>query len=464
MQIKQRTLKQSYTFTGKGLHTGRQVTMIVTSAPENHGIKFQRTDLDGQPVFDAIVDYVTTTDRGTTLEYGEVKISTIEHILSALAGLGVDNALILLDSTEAPILDGSAKPFTDAFTKDGLADQEANRKYFEIKEKIYYKDPKTGAELTIMPDDDFSIDLMIDFNSQVLGHQYARYSSTTDYAKEIAPCRTFVFFHELEPLFKSNLIKGGDLSNAIVILENPVPQKELDRLANLFHSLKLERGPAGYLNHLELRFSNECARHKLLDVIGDFSLIGFPLKAKIIANKCGHQINTQVAKIIRKAAKEYFNKQHIPVFDPNKEPVIDINGIKALLPHRPPFLMVDRIIEISADTIVGIKTLGINEAYFLGHFPNEPVMPGVLIIEAMAQVGGILVLSGLEEPEKYSTYFAKIDGVKFKRKVVPGDILIFKVCFTAPIRRSIVYMRGEAYVGDTLVCEGEMVAQVIKNK
>lgn len=464
MQVKQRTLKQSYTFTGKGLHTGRQVTMIVTSAPENHGIKFQRTDLEGQPVIDAIVDYVTTTDRGTTLEHGEVKISTIEHILSALAGLGVDNALILLDSTEAPILDGSSKPYTDAFTKDGLADQEADRKYFEIKEKIYYKDSKTGAELTIMPDDDFSIDLMIDFNSQVLGHQYARYSGTTDYAKEIAPCRTFVFFHELEPLFKNNLIKGGDLNNAIVIMENPVPQKELDRLANLFHSSKLERGPAGYLNHLELRFSNECARHKLLDVIGDFSLIGFPLKAKIIANKSGHQINTQVAKIIRKAAKEYFNKQHIPVFDPNKEPVIDINGIKALLPHRPPFLMVDRIIEMSADTIVGIKTLGINEGYFIGHFPDEPVMPGVLIIEAMAQVGGILVLAGLEEPEKYSTYFAKIDGVKFKRKVVPGDILIFKVYFTAPVRRSIVCMRGEAYVGSTLVCEGEMVAQVIKNK
>ena len=464
MQIKQRTLKQSYTFTGKGLHTGRQVTMIVTPAPENHGIKFQRTDLEGQPVMDAIVDYVTSTERGTTLEHGEMRISTIEHILSALAGLGVDNALILLDSSEAPILDGSAKPYTDSFVKDGLVEQAADRKYFEIKEKIYYKDAKSGAELIIIPDDDFSIDLMIDFNSQVLGNQYARFSSKMDYAKEIAPCRTFVFFHEIEPLFKNNLIKGGDLNNAIVILENPVPQEELDRLANLFHSTKLERGPAGYLNHLELRFSNECARHKLLDVIGDFSLIGFPLKAKIIANKSGHQINTHVAKILRKAAKDYFNKQSIPVYDPNAEPVIDINGIKALLPHRSPFLMVDRITEMTADSVVGIKTIGVNEGFFIGHFPDEPVMPGVLIIEAMAQVGGILVLSGLDEPAKYSTYFLKIDGVKFKKKVVPGDVLVFRVVFTAPIRRNIVCMRGEAFVGNTLVCEGEMVAQVIKNK
>lgn len=463
MQIKQQTLKQTYTFKGKGLHTGLQVTMNLHPAPENHGIKFQRTDLEGEPIMDAVVDYVTTTSRGTTLESGPIKISTIEHILSALSGLGVDNALIQLDAPEAPILDGSAKYYAEAICKDGLEEQNADRKYFEIKEKIYYKDEKTGAEITILPDDKFSIDLMIDFNSKVLGHQYARFTNETDYAAEIAPCRTFVFFHELEPLFKNNLIKGGDLQNAIVIVENQVPQEELDRLADLFHTPKLERIPSGYLNHLELRFSNECARHKLLDVIGDFALIGFPIKGKIIANKSGHQINTIVAKIIRKAAKDQA-ANYIPVYDSNAEPVVDINGIKKLLPHRPPFLMVDRITEMSAERVVGVKTIGVNEGFFVGHFPEEPVMPGVLMVEAMAQVGGILVLSGVDEPEKYSTYFAKIDGVKFKKKVVPGDVLVIKMVLTAPLRRSIVSMRGEVYVGNTMVCEGDLIAQVIKNK
>ncbi|MDD4058983.1 MAG: bifunctional UDP-3-O-[3-hydroxymyristoyl] N-acetylglucosamine deacetylase/3-hydroxyacyl-ACP dehydratase [Bacteroidales bacterium] len=464
MLITQRTLKQSYTFKGKGLHTGVQVTMFITPAPENHGVKFKRSDLDGEPIIDAITDYVSHSLRNTTLVKGAVSVATTEHILAALYALGVDNALITLDGPEVPILDGSSKPYTDAILADGLEDQESERRVFEVKEKIVVKDDESGAELAIYPDDEFSAEVMIDFNSKVLGHQFARYKADTNFASEIAPCRTFVFFHELEPLFKNNLIKGGDLNNAIVVVENEVPQEELDRLASLFNSDKLGRGKSGYLNHLNLHFENECARHKLLDVIGDIALSGFYFKGKIIANKPGHKINTKLASLLRKAAKDYFSKPVAPKFDLNSEPLVDINGIKNLLPHRPPFLMVDRIIEMTPHHVVGVKTIGVNEAYFLGHFPDEPVMPGVLIIEAMAQVGGILVLSELEEPEKYSTYFAKIDGVKFKKKVVPGDVLVIKLTLTAPLRRSIVCMKGEAFVGDTLVCEGEMVAQVIKNK
>ena len=464
MQQNQQTIKNIYTFSGKGLHTGSNVTMRLLPAPDNHGIKFRRTDIEGQPTIDASADYVKFTDRGTVLEASGARISTVEHVMSALYALGADNVLIEIDGEEVPILDGSTAPFAEPLTSDGLVEQSAKKSVFVVKEKIHYRDDVTGSEITIFPDDTFSADVMIDFNSKVLGTQFARYTTDTDYTKEIAPCRTFVFLHDLEMLFKNNLIKGGDIDNAVVIAENRLSEEEVSNLSKIFGRDQIKSVEKGYVNIDEPRFINECARHKLADLLGDLALSGVKIVGKVSAVKPGHKINTKVAAMIKSAEKENSKLPDIPRYNPDDIPVIDIAGIKKLLPHRPPFLMVDRIIELGHDRVVGIKTVGINEGFFLGHFPEEPVMPGVLIIEAMAQVGGILVLSDLDEPDKYSTYFAKIDNAKFKRKVVPGDVLTIVLTLTAPLRRSIVAMRGEVYVGNSLACEADMVAQVIKNK
>ncbi|PKO96360.1 MAG: UDP-3-O-[3-hydroxymyristoyl] N-acetylglucosamine deacetylase [Bacteroidetes bacterium HGW-Bacteroidetes-7] len=464
MQANQQTIKNIYTFRGKGLHTGSNVTMRLLPAPENHGIKFRRTDIEGKPTIEASADNVKFTDRGTVLEASGARISTVEHVMSALYALGADNVLIEIDGDEVPILDGSTAPYAEPIASDGLVEQSAVKRVFVVKEKIHYKDEETGSEITIFPDDTFSADVMIDFNSKVLGTQFARYTKDTDYTKEIAPCRTFVFMHDLEMLFKNNLIKGGDIDNAIVIAEKPLSEDELVNLSKIFSREQIKSVKQGYVNIDEPRFSNECARHKLADLLGDLALSGVKIIGKVSAVKPGHKINTKVAAMIKSAEKENAKLAGIPRYNPDDLPVIDIAGIKKLLPHRPPFLMVDRIIELGHERVVGIKTIGINEGFFLGHFPDEPVMPGVLIIEAMAQVGGILVLSDLDEPDKYSTYFAKIDNAKFKRKVVPGDVLTIVLTLTAPLRRSIVSMRGEVFVGNSLACEADMVAQVIKNK
>ena len=464
MQQKQQTLKQEISFTGKGLHTGLDVEMIVCPAPTNHGIKFQRIDLPEQPIIDAVSDNVTATERGTTLESNGVKISTIEHLMATLFGLGIDNALVKINAPEAPILDGSARIFVEKILETGVLPQKEKRFVYEIREKFVYRDETSNKEIVFLPDEHFSVDLMIDFNSQVIGNQYARLNAIEEFATEIAPCRTFVFFHEIAPLFKNNLIKGGDMENAIVIVEKPVPQEELNQVAAMFNKPTVERVSTGYLNNLDLRFPNEIARHKLLDLMGDLALIGFPIKGKIIATKPGHQINTDAAKTLRKLAKKEALKPVAPRYNPNEEPLIDINGIRKLLPHRPPFLLVDKIIQRTDEIVVGIKNVTMNEPFFVGHFPEEPVMPGVLLIEAMAQCGGILALSSVSDPENYSTYFIKIDKVRFKRKIVPGDTLIFKLELLEPIRRGIVNMLGQAFVGDVLAAEGELMAQIVHNK
>ncbi len=465
MANKQQTIQKSISLKGKGLHTGAVVTLTLNPAPDNAGFCFKRTDLEGQPSIRALAENVAFTERGTVLEENGARISTIEHCLAALTGMGIDNCSIEVDGPEAPILDGSARLFVDAIKEAGIQEQKEEREYFVVREKMVFEDPETGSSIVAIPEDGEVYQAMISFDkSLLLANQFATIESMDQFEEEVSPCRTFVFLHELEPLLKHNLIKGGDLKNAIVIIDKEVTQEELDRLSELFDQPKVEVQPTGILNNLKLQFSNEPARHKLLDVIGDLTLAGQRIKGRIIANKPGHKVNAGFAKMIRKEIKKRQLKIEAPFYDPEAEPVYDINAIKAFLPHRPPFLLVDKIISLQEKVIVGVKNVTMNEPFFVGHFPEEPVMPGVLQVEAMAQIGGILVLSGVDDPKKYSTYFLKIDNIKFRKKVVPGDTLIFKLELITDIRRGIANMKGSAFVGNTLVAEGEFMAQIARNK
>lgn len=460
--MKQQTLKGQFTVKGKGLHTGLEIEATFLPAPENHGYKFQRIDLEGQPVIDALAENVTSTNRGTVLERGEVKVSTVEHALAALYAAGIDNCLIQLNAPEMPILDGSASAYCKNIAEVGIAEQNADKNFYIVKQKIEVRDDSTGASIIALPDDNFSLDVMVDFNSKVLANQFASLDNIAEFPNEISGCRTFVFVREIEPLVKANLIKGGDLDNAIVIYDTPMAQEELDHIADIMGSPHKQVNDFGYINNKPLAFENEPARHKLLDVLGDMALIGRPIIGHIIATKPGHSLNTAFSKQIRKEIKR--QDMQAPRYNPSVEPIMDVNMIRGFLPHRYPFMMVDKIIEKGENYIVGVKNVTVNEPFFQGHFPQEPVMPGVLQVEAMAQTGGLLVLSSVDEPEKYSTYFMKIDNVKFRQKVVPGDTLIFHVSFMTPLRRGCAIMKGYAFVGEKIVTECEFMAQIVKNK
>jgi UDP-3-O-[3-hydroxymyristoyl] N-acetylglucosamine deacetylase/3-hydroxyacyl-[acyl-carrier-protein] dehydratase len=465
MADKQRTLKSPVKLQGIGLHTGQLVNLEICPAPDNHGYKFQRVDLDGQPTIKADVDLVVATDRGTTLEQNGARVYTTEHILAALYGCEVDNALIKLDAPEVPIMDGSSLLFVNAFEAVGYEEQEAERNYFVLTENIPWEDPEKGTEFLAIPDDNYRITVMVDYNSPVLGTQHASMYHLGDFKTEIAKCRTFVFLRELEYLASNNLIKGGDLDNAIVLVERKdIQQEELDRLAKLLgkEDLKISIDGIGVLNSTKLQYENEPARHKLLDIVGDLALIGRPIKAHILAARPGHAGNVKFAKILKEQIKKQENQGRY--FDLTKEPLYTVVDIEGMLPHRYPFLMVDKIMEIHENSIIGVKNITMNEPQFTGHFPGNPVFPGVLQIEAMAQVGGIFALTKVEDPHLYSTYFMKIDKVKFKQKIMPGDTVVFELTLLSPIRRGLVEMGGKAFVNGKIVAEAEMLAQVIKDK
>lgn len=461
MKVKQHTIKKQVTVSGVGLHTGVIATMTFLPAPPNHGFKFQRMDIEGLPVVDADVDNVVDVSRGTTLEQGGARIFTVEHVLAALVGLEIDNVLIQLDGPEPPIMDGSSIQFIKILEDAGFEEQNALRRFFEVAESIHYRDTEREIEMAALPLDDYRITVMVDYNSPVLGSQHASLTDISKFKNEIASCRTFCFLHELEMLYNQNLIRGGDLNNAIVVVDRVVEEDELDHLAKMFNKPKVEVRKEGILNNVELRYKNEPARHKLLDVVGDLALVGRPLKAQILAARPGHAANVAFAKKIKRVM-EKIGPSHIPHYDPKLPPVLDINQISNILPHRYPFQLVDKIIYLDETVVAGVKNVTINEPFFVGHFPNNPVMPGVLQVEAMAQTGGILVLSSVEDPENYWTYFLGIENCKFRKMVLPGDTLIFKCELLYPIRRGIAKMKGEAYVGNTLVCEAVMTASIVR--
>ena len=460
--LKQKTLGGSFSLNGKGLHTGVNLTVTFNPAPDNHGYKIQRIDLEGQPIIDAVAENVGETTRGTVLIKNGIKVSTIEHGLAALYAAGIDNCLIQVNGPEFPILDGSAKHYVEAIKRVGIAEQTAVKDYYIIKSKIEFRDEATGSSIIVLPDESFSVNALISYDSKILYNQFATLEDMDKFPEEISSARTFVFVREIEPLLNHGLIKGGDLDNAIVIYERQMSQESYDKLADIMGVPHMDATQLGYINHIPLVWDNEPARHKLLDIIGDLALIGKPIKGRIIATRPGHTINNKFARTIRKEIK--LHEIQAPVYNCNEAPIMDVNRIRQLLPHRYPFALIDKVIGIGANHIVGIKNVTINEPFFQGHFPEEPVMPGVLQIEAMAQCGGLLVLNSVDDPDKYSTYFLKIDGVKFRQKVGPGDTLMFRVELMAPIRRGISSMKGYVFVGEKVVCEAEFTAQIVKNK